>query len=206
MKTSMKQALVAIGMAFLLSSCSDNKPFGKYASVKQEASEKYTKICETEVQGESETFLEYNERFNEKVDKEMAPYKEKLQKICKSLDGVEIKTEATEETGFTIEKGFTISIDEDEDDVDEKIKLKAKVKNCEYEKLINVAAIGYDGNTPILFLAGCKQARHSLRFDEEEGTVSFQLGVCMPQSLGRIDKIVLTTDLDLAYSLEHMVR
>lgn len=199
----MKQTFVAIGMALLLASCSDNKPFKEYASIKQEASDKYAKICESEVRRDSESFWEFNERFNEKVEKEMEPYKQKLQKIYESLDGVEIKTEATEETGFTIEKGFTIDIDDDDDD--KQIELKAKVKGYEYEKFINTAAIGYDGDTPVLFLAGCKKARYSLHFDEEEGTISFHLGVCSPEALGRIDKIVLTTDLDLAYSLEHMI-
>lgn len=185
-----------LAAALMLTACSNGKPFEELASVTEEAGNEMIKVMK-ELENAS-GLKEAQERMNEA----MKPYEEKGKKIRKSLDGTEIETVATEETGLTLEKGFTISAKEDGEDTS--IKLEAKVKIGEDAQPSDVSAIGYDGDTPVLFFAGRQYYSNSpLNIDKEEGTLSFNLNAAPSdvKQLAAVDKIVLTADRALADSM-----
>lgn len=202
MKKNVRHCVMAFAAALTLTGC-QKKPFGELASVWGEAIEMLQEMDQKyKEKDDSESYWEFNERLHEELQEREEALAEKRKKVYEKLDGTEIKTEATEETGLVIKDGFTVCVEED--DEQSTIMLKAKVENCQDDMLDGVAVVGYDGDTPVLLFAGRRNARYGIEFDEEEGVISFQLGMCDAEVLGRVDKIVLTTDLEMASRLEKM--
>lgn len=185
---------MAFAAALMLTAC-QGKPFKKLANFTEEATE-----ATFEVMKSLDDDLGYREA-QEKIAEATKSYAEKAKKIHKDLDGTEIETVATEETGLTIKKDFTVSLEED--DYETKLMLYAKAEIGEDAPTGDVSAIGYDGDTPVMILASRYYSDNSINFNKEDGTVSFQLktDASNAKQLGTVDKIVLTVDNELANKL-----
>lgn len=194
MKKLTRHSLMAFAAALMLTAC-QGKPFQKLANFTEEATE-----ATFEVMKSLDDDLGYREA-QEKIAEATKSYAEKAKKIHKDLDGTEIETVATEETGLTIKKDFTVSLEED--DYETKLMLYAKAEIGEDAPTNHVSAIGYDGDTPVLILASEYYSDNDISINKEDGTVSFQLktDASNAKQLGTVDKIVLTVDNELANKL-----
>ena len=205
MKTIARQCTLLACAVLMMTACTGGKPFDKLASALEE-SEKATAKAFKELKNEKneETFVAKLKEITESSSKQ-------LQKAMKSLDGAKIETEATEDAGLTVEKGFTVSTTEEDENGNVKLVLKANVKIGEDTKLSNVYAFGYEGDTPVLLLAGNTgndfisfHSTSEINFDEEEGTVYFNLPAipANAEQLALVQKIVLSADKELATQMK----
>ena len=185
----------------MMTACTGGKPFDKLASALEE-SQKVTAKAFKELKNEKN-----EEAFVTKLKEMTESSISQLQKVAKSLDGVKVETEATEDAGLTIEKGFSVSTTEEDENGNVELVLKANVNIGEDANLSNVYAFGYDGDTPVILLAGKKgnefisfNSTSEINFDREEGTVSFKLPAipANAEMLARTQKIVLSADKELA--------
>lgn len=186
---------MAFAAALMLTAC-QGKPFKKLADVSGEAAEAAFKVMQS-----LDDNLGYKEA-QEKIDEATESYAKKMKKVMKDLDGTKIETMATEETGLTVKKDFTVSVEED--NYENKITLIAKVEIGEDAPTRDVVAIGYDGDTPVLILASRYYSYDNISINKEEGTVSFELLLKAPSTkqLGSVDRIVLTADKELVNRLQ----
>ena len=194
MKKLTQHSLMAFAAALMLTAC-QGKPFKKLADVSGEAAEAAFKVMQS-----LDDNLGYKEA-QEKIDEATESYAKKMKKVMKDLDGTKIETMATEETGLTIKKDFTVSLEED--DYETKLMLYAKAEIGEDAPTNHVSAIGYDGDTPVLILASEYYSDNDISINKEDGTVSFQLKIdaSNAKQLGAVDKIVLTVDNELTNKL-----
>jgi len=198
MKKMTRHSVLALAAAMILTACTGgSKPFEELGSYLDEFAEATVK-----------TMKELNNASGlkdaeERMAESLKPYMERGKKVMKNLDGTEIETTATEETGITVEKGFTVTSHEDGDN--NYLTLEAKVAVDEEAQPEDVIAIGYDGETPVLYFAGNRYYyNNSLEINKEEGTLSFKLSASPTDGklLAIVEKIVLTTDKALADSLK----
>ena len=201
MKTIARHCTLLACAVLMMTACTGGKPFDKLASAMEDSEKAAAKAFkELANEKDQETFVAKLKEMTESSSKQ-------LQKAMKSLDGTKIETEAAEDAGLTIEKGFSVSTTEEDENGNVELVLKANVNIGEDANLSNVYAFGYDGDTPVILLAGKKgnefisfNSTSEINFDREEGTVSFKLPAipANAEQLARTQKIVLSADKELA--------
>lgn len=194
MKHTKKFSMLLVCAAFMLSACQD-KPFAKLASIMDETHELIY-----EFDNNHSTRDEDPNELHETLNKMLTPYFEKIRKEYHKLEGKKIDTEITDDTGLTIIDPFTATIIDDNKELD--LELVAKVKPSETSNFYGIRAIGYEGDTPVIYLSGYGYDVNKVSEEEWEVKVNFMM-MSNPKLIGRIDKIVLTADKELIRKMEN---
>lgn len=186
--------MLLVCAAFMLSACQD-KPFAKLASIMDETHE-----LMYEFDNNHSTRDEDPNELHETLNKMLTPYLEKIRKEYHKLEGKKIDTEITDDTGLTIIEPFTATIIDNNKEL--ALKFVAKVKPSETSNFYGIRAIGYEGDTPVIYLSGYGYDVNKVSEEEWDVKVRFMMFI-NPKLIGRIDKIVLTTDSELIRKMEN---
>ena len=192
MKQTRKFSVLLTCAAFMLSACQD-KPFAKLASIMDETHE-----LMYEFDNNHSTRDEDPNELLETFNKMLTPYLEKIRKEYNKLEGKKIDTEITDDTGLTIIEPFTATIIDNNKEL--ALKFVAKVKPSETSNSYGIRAIGYEGDTPVIYLS--EYDVNKVSEEEWEVKVNFMM-MSNPKLIGRIDKIVLTADKELIRKMEN---
>ena len=185
-----KVAFLTVVVALMLTACT-NKPFSKFASKQQEGFDTVMEM--TEKLKKMDVYSEEASEFNKKMNEKMEALLEEMNEAAKASIGTDVDTETTSETGITLDGNFRIADVVPGSDPTFLLKVKAKVADA--TNLRNVYVFGYEGNTPLLPLGSCP----NYELDGEKDILLFPLHCDsddpeLPKRLGRITRIVLSTD------------
>lgn len=192
----------AVAALFTLTACT-NSPFGKFASKQQECFDIAIEMMEK--LNNMELYSKEALEFKNNMDEKMETLREEVNEAAKASIGTEVDTEATTETGITLDGNFRIADVISESDPKFILKVKAKVADPIH--LRNVYVFGYDGNTPLLSFGFCPD----YDLDGEKNILLFALNCGsddpdFPKLLGRVTKIILSTDEALYDQLKQEMR
>lgn len=178
--------------ALMLSACGGNKPFSQLASAQQEALDfamnqfdKQKKMNEFPDEVEDSKGNDGN-KWQELLDKQ--------NEVAQNCVGTEVEAEATADAGVSIDGNFQVT--NVTPGADPTLTLVVKVKMNDESNLPKLAIIGYDDSEPLLPLSS-----HPF-YDHETSSLQF-LVRCnsddpeFPNRLGRITKLVITSDQQL---------
>ena len=187
MDISMKQTFAAIGMAFLLASCSDNKPFAKLASVYEESFAAYREL-------DAEYEKDPNKGGYGDRSRELSLlYDDKETQAMQELEGTEIETEVIDAPGLTVKKAFTATVN---NKYGTSLELVATINVDETFDTSMLGTIGYSGSKPLYYFSSNNwtvgdDIEITIKLSEE---FSYSANI---EFIKNINKIVLTTDKEL---------
>lgn len=190
MRTIARLSLPVIVLA-LLTACG-NRPFSELASAQQEALD--FAMAQLNKLKDMDVYSDEAKDVKENMDDKLETLLEKQNEAAQACIGTEVDTEATGDTGVTVDGNFQVT--DVTEGSDPTLTLKSSAEVADASIVSKLAFIGYDGSEPLLPLSSYAF------YDSETNTLqfSFQCNSDDPEfakRLGRITKIVITADREL---------